>query len=70
MGRPDEWKKLTLHARATRIEWAQVDPGPPLLLDVNWVNNARRLAADHRVATKWSARWLFWLQNVLRLAGV
>jgi hypothetical protein len=34
------------------------------------VNNARRLEPDHRVATKWSARWLFWLQNLLRLAGI
>jgi Peptidase family M1 domain len=65
----DEWKKLTFK-RPSKIEWAQVDPGHLLRLDVNWVNNARRLSADHRVATRWSARWLFWLQNVLRLAGV
>ena len=65
----DEWKKLTFK-RPSKIEWAQVDPGHLLRLDVNWVNNAKRLSADHRVATKWSARWLFWLQNVLRLAGV
>jgi hypothetical protein len=65
----DEWKKLTFR-RPSKIEWARVDPGHLLRLDVNWVNNAKRLSADHRVATKWSARWLFWLQNVLRLAGV
>ena len=65
----DEWKKLTFR-RPSKIEWAHVDPGHLLRLDVNWVNNAKRLSADHRVATKWTARWLFWLQNVLRLAGV
>ena len=65
----DEWKKLTFR-RPSKIEWARVDPGHLLRLDVNWINNAKRLSADHRVATKWSARWLFWLQNVLRLAGV
>jgi hypothetical protein len=65
----DEWKKLTF-TRPQRIEWAQVDPDRRLLLDVNWLNNAKRLTPDHRVATKWTARWLFWLQNALRLVGV
>jgi hypothetical protein len=65
----DEWKKLTLR-RPFRIESAQVDPDRRLLLDVNWLNNAKRLTPDHRVAAKWTARWVFWLQNVLRLVGV
>ena len=65
----DEWKKLNF-TRPQRIEWAQVDPDRRLLLDVNWLNNAKRLTPDHRVATKWTARWLFWLQNALRLVGV
>jgi hypothetical protein len=65
----DEWKKLTFR-RTQRIEWAHVDPDHRLLLDVNWLNNAKRLTPDHRVATKWTARWVFWLQNVLRLVGV
>jgi hypothetical protein len=65
----DEWKKVSF-TREQKIEWAQVDPDRKLLLDANWLNNARRLAPDHRVATKWTARCVFWLQNVLRLAGV
>ncbi len=65
----DEWKKLSFK-RAERIQWAQVDPDRRLRLDVNWLNNARRVAPDHRVAAKWTTRWLFWLQNVLRLVGV
>ncbi|HEY7474044.1 MAG TPA: M1 family metallopeptidase [Vicinamibacterales bacterium] len=65
----DEWKRLSF-TREQRIEWAQVDPDRKVRLDVNWINNARRLAPDRRVATKWTARWLFWLQNVLRVVGV
>jgi hypothetical protein len=65
----DEWKKLTFR-RPFRIESAQVDPDRRLLLDVNWLNNAKRLTPDHRAAAKWTARWVFWLQNVLRLVGV
>jgi hypothetical protein len=65
----DEWHKFTFR-RPHRIEWAEVDPDRRLLLDVSWLNNARRVEADHRVATKWTARWVFWLQNVLRLVGV
>jgi hypothetical protein len=65
----DEWTRLNFR-RAGRLEWARVDPDRKVALDVNWVNNARRLEPDHRVATKWSARWLFWLQNLLRLAGI
>jgi hypothetical protein len=65
----DEWRKFTFR-RPHRLEWVQLDPDRRLLLDVSWLNNARRVQADHRVATKWTARWFFWLQNVLRLVGV
>jgi hypothetical protein len=65
----DGWKKFTFR-RPQKIEWAKVDPDKKLLFDVSWLNNTLRVNADRRVATKWTARWLFWLQNVLMLAGV
>jgi hypothetical protein len=65
----DGFKKLTFR-RPQRIEWARVDPDKKLLFDVSWLNNGLRATADRRVATKWTARWLFWLQNILALAGV
>jgi hypothetical protein len=51
--------------RPQRLEWARIDPDHKILLDVDWLNNDRRLASDRRVAGKWSARVLFWLQNLL-----
>jgi hypothetical protein len=45
---------------------AQVDPNRVLLLDVNATNNSRTLEPQGpRAATKWSAKWLVWLQDCL-----
>lgn len=52
--------------RPARAVSAQVDPERVLLLDTNFTNNSRALepAAD-RAATKWSLRWMVWLQDLL-----
>jgi hypothetical protein len=45
---------------------AEVDPGRVLLLDVNYTNNSRTLAPRGReAATKWSLKWMVWLQDLL-----
>ena len=63
------WTAFTYQheARATQ---ALVDPQRILLLDVNYTNNSRTLApkAD-AAATKWSVRWLIWLQDLLLTYG-
>lgn len=63
------WTAFTYQheARATQ---ALVDPKRILLLDVNYTNNSRTLApkAD-AAATKWSVRWLIWLQDLLLTYG-
>jgi hypothetical protein len=48
---------------------AVVDPDDRLVLDVNRLNNARRVRPDSTTATYWGARWTFWLQAVLSLMG-
>jgi hypothetical protein len=64
------------HDRWTRFEYtgarvvvAIVDPEGKIAIDVDPSNNewmeARGLA--RRAATKWAARWIFWLQNLLEL---
>jgi len=64
----DRWTRLTF-VRPERLEWADVDPDRHVLLDVDWLNNARRVEPDSRVATRWSTRVLFWVQNLLATIG-
>jgi hypothetical protein len=56
--------------RPEKLEWANVDPERGLVLDVDWLNNSRRIEDDGRVAFKYAAKWMFWIQNVLALIGI
>ena len=56
--------------RPEKLEWVDVDPDRKILLDVNWVNNGRRLVPDNRPAAGWTARWLFLLQNIFTTLGL
>ena len=61
----DRWTRYT-YDRETRAVSAQVDPDRVLLLDVNYTNNSRTLAPKARAAaTKWSLKWMIWLQDAL-----
>lgn len=45
---------------------AQIDPERVLLLDVNYTNNSRMLEPKtEAAATKWTLRWMVWLQDLL-----
>lgn len=60
------WKLFTHHGPA-KLRHAVVDPERVLLLDVDVVNNARRLeAASPLAATKWASKWMVWLQDLLQ----
>jgi hypothetical protein len=56
--------------RPEKLEWVDVDPDRRILLDVNWVNNGRRIEPDARPAAGWTARWLFLLQNLFATLGL
>ena len=61
----DRWKVYT-YDRPSRAVSAQVDPDGVLLLDINSTNNSRTLAPrGPRAATKWSLKWMVWLQDLL-----
>jgi hypothetical protein len=61
----DRWK-LYGYTRPSRALTAQVDPERVLLLDVNYTNNSRTLRPrSAAAATKWSAKWMIWLQDAL-----
>ena len=61
----ERWKTY-VYERPSQALSAQVDPNRVLLLDVNATNNSRTLEPQaRRAATKWSAKWLVWLQDCL-----
>jgi hypothetical protein len=63
------FKRLELSSER-RLLSATVDPGEHLKLDVNRLNNARRVEPDGRASARWGSRFVFWLQQVLALAGL
>ena len=45
---------------------AQIDPERVLLLDTNYTNNSRTAEpTSEQAATKWTLRWMVWLQDLL-----
>jgi len=66
----DRWVRFRYEG--ARVVRAVVDPGRKIAIDVDPANNVwvwdERPA--RRAATKWAARYLFWLQNLLELHTV
>jgi len=64
----DRWRQYT-YDRAERAVTAEADPEHVLLLDVNATNNSRALGPrgelGTKAATKWSLKWMIWLQDCL-----
>jgi hypothetical protein len=61
----DRWKMYT-YQRAARAISVEVDPDRVLLLDLNTTNNSRTVAPRRaEAATKWSLKWVVWLQDLL-----
>ena len=65
----DRTKKFKF-LRPDKLEWVEVDRERKIALDTNWLNNGRRIEADARVATTWTARWLFVAQNIILWLGL
>jgi hypothetical protein len=61
----ERWK-LYEYDRAAQAASVQVDPQRVLLLDVDYTNNSKTLAPQGpAAATKWSAKWMIWLEDSL-----
>jgi hypothetical protein len=58
------WKRYSV-AGGPRLIEAVVDPGEKILLDSDRTNNGRRTADDPRAASRWTARAVFWIQNMI-----
>ena len=71
MTRLDSWdgrdpSRTFVYRSSARAASAEVDPDHIVVLDVNQTNNSRAIASLTTVAaTRWSARWLVWLQDFL-----
>jgi hypothetical protein len=63
------WKRIELTGEH-RLVSATLDPEDRLVLDVNRLNNSRRVEPDGRAAAHWGVRWVFWLQQLLALVGL
>jgi hypothetical protein len=61
----DRWILYT-YDRSSRGMSAQVDPERVLLLDINYTNNSKTLSPkSSEAATKWSLKWMVWLQDAI-----
>jgi hypothetical protein len=65
----DPLKKFVFE-RSEKLEWVDVDPDRKIVLDVNWLNNGRRLAIDRRPAAGWAARWMCVVQTIITTLGL
>jgi hypothetical protein len=66
----DRWARFRYEG--AKVVHAMVDPQRKIVIDVNpsnneWISDER---PARRAATKWAARYLFWLQNLLELHTV
>ncbi len=61
------WKRFRVE-RGPRLLDAVVDPDEKILLDADRTNNGRRPEGDPRAASRWTARAVFWLQNLFDFA--
>jgi hypothetical protein len=70
-GRPwlGRWKRIELTGER-RLVSATVDPENRVAIDVNRLNNARRVEPDGLAAAHWGVRWVFWLQQLLAMVGL
>jgi hypothetical protein len=63
------WRRVERVDRE-RLQSATLDPGDRLVLDVDHLNNSRRVRSDGRAADRWGARWLFTLEQLLGALGL
>jgi hypothetical protein len=58
------WKRFDF-TRPERLEWVDLDPDRRQPLDLDWLNNARRVDPDPRAAAWLTSRWLLVVQQLV-----
>jgi len=67
----ERWK-LFVEERPAELAWAVADPDRVLLMDARYANNSRMRdggATSRFASTKWGAKWMVWLQDLLLTFG-
>ncbi len=64
----ERWKRFTF--TRGELDSVRLDPRGSLILDVDWLNNSRRLTPDRRPAASLASRWLFVVQQVVSWLGL
>jgi Peptidase family M1 domain len=65
----DRWRLYT-YDRPSRAVNVVIDPERTLLLDINYTNNSASIAPRaSRAASKWSLKWMVWLQDLMLTWG-
>lgn len=61
----EPWKVFT-EERASKLEYAALDPERVLLLDTDYSNNSRLMKSQATFAArKWASKWMVWMQDFL-----
>ena len=61
------WKRFD-YIKPAKVSRVEVDPENKLVLDVDHANNSwTREPKATAAATKWAAKWMIWLQNVMEI---
>ena len=58
--------KVFTYERSSRVSSAQIDPERKIWLDVNFLNNGMSHEDQNPAQSKYTWRWLFWMQNLLQ----
>lgn len=62
-----EERWIRYRTEGPRLLWAEVDPDHLQVLDIDRLNNSRRVEPDRRASRAWSERVGFWIQNLLEI---
>lgn len=65
----DRWKQFKFFGHQ-KVEWAKVDPDEVLAIDINLNNNSKTLEPGTQPIWKYSAKFFFWIQNILQYSSL
>ena len=61
----DRWKEF-IYLRPEKVIWASVDPDQSIVVDMNILNNSKRIDPERFPLRKHFVKMLFWIQNALQ----
>ncbi|MGB2867064.1 MAG: M1 family metallopeptidase [Bacteroidota bacterium] len=63
------WKDFKYRG-TERILWAKVDPDEVLAIDINTINNSKTQVPPTAPVWRYTAKFMFWVQNLLQTAAI